>query len=241
MSIIMRRLRWLRGFGTPALLKCEHNAIVTSPVFHHPESLFKETAPMRTRHLLLLSALFFLFCGSVMAQRPGPEFWRRATCEPFEGRNKLEELELKYETLLIKGFTRITTVEITGVRIDAVEWKEPKSSLRVMGVVIVLRDTGERPREARALIDYDEINPLLNAIDTASKVDENATRLTGFEARYRTIGDLEIVVFRQTRSGTAVTLTAGLCDKVTESLTLDELARLRAMIAEAKQRLDDAK
>jgi hypothetical protein len=196
---------------------------------------------MRYRQLFLLSALLLLFSGSTLAQRPGPEFWRRATCEPFEGRNKLEELELKYETLLIKGFTRITTVEISGVRIDAVEWREPKSSLRAAGVAIVLRDTGERPREARALIDYDEITPLLTAIDAASKVDENVTKLAGFEARYRTIGDLELVVFRQTRTGTAATLTAGLCDKVTESLTLDELAKLRAMIAEAKQRLDEAR
>lgn len=196
---------------------------------------------MRLRHMFLMFTFFLLFCGSTVAQRPGPEFWRRATCEPFEGRNKLEELELKYETLLIKGFTRITTVEISGVRIDAVEWREPKSSLRAVGIAIVLRDSGERPREARALIDYDEINPLLNAIDAASKVDENATKLAGFEARYRTIGDLELAVFRQTRTGTAATLTAGLCEKVTEPLTLDELAKLRAMIAEAKQRLDEAR
>ena len=171
---------------------------------------------MRFRHMFLLSTFFLLFCGSTFAQRPGPEFWRRITCEPFEGRNKLEELELKYETLLIKGFTRITTVDIAGVRIDAVEWREPKSSLRAVGIAIVLRDSGERPREARALIDYDEINPLLNAIDAASKVDENSTKLAGFEARYRTIGDLELLVFRQTRTGTAATLTAGLCEKVSE-------------------------
>lgn len=196
---------------------------------------------MPYRRLFLSSALLLLFCGSTFAQRPGPEFWRRATCEPFEGRNKLEELELKYETLLIKGFTRITTVEIAGVRIDAVEWKEPKSSLRAVGIAIVLRDSGERPREARALIDYDEINPLLNAIDAASKVDESSTKLAGFEARYRTIGDLELSVFRQSRSLTAATLTAGLCEKVTEPMTLDELAKFRAMIAEAKQRLDDAR
>lgn len=196
---------------------------------------------MRFRHMFLLSTFFLLLCGSTVAQRPGPEFWRRATCEPFEGRNKLEELELKYETLLIKGFTRITTVEIAGVRIDAVEWREPKSSLRVMGIAIVLRDSGERPREARALIDYDEIGSLLNAIDAASKVDENSTKLAGFEARYRTTGDLELSVFRQSRTGTAATLTAGLCDKVIEPLTLDELAKFRAMIAEAKLRLDEAK
>jgi hypothetical protein len=198
---------------------------------------------MRFRRLFLLSALSLLFCGSAFAQQPGPQFWRRLSCEPFEGRNNLETLTLKYETLLIKGFTRITTVDIPGVRVDAIDLRDTRGATRAMGIVVTLRDPAERPgeptRENRALIDYEETVPLLNAIDAASKVSESATKLVGFEARYRTLGDLEIVVFRQTRTGNAVSLTAGLCDKTTQFLTLDEFAKFRAMIAEAKQRLDE--
>ena len=194
---------------------------------------------MRFTRLVAVSAFVLVFYQSAIAQRPGPEFWRRVTCEPFEGRNKLEALELKFETLLIKGFTRITTVEISGVRVDAVDVRDTQTSDRVMGIIVVLRDTGERPREARALIDYEEIDHLLKAIDAASKIGETVTKFPNFEARYRTIGDLEMIVFRQTRSGIAVTLTAGLCDKVSESMTLDELAKFRALLAEAKERLDE--
>jgi hypothetical protein len=198
---------------------------------------------MPFRRLLILLTFSLLWCGSTYAQQPGPQFWRRLSCEPYEGRNKLEALELKYETLLIKGFTRITTVEINGIRIDAVDLRDSKTAQRAMGVVISIREfpAGERPRDARALLDYDEIDPFLKAIDTASKIGESETKLVGFEARYKTVGDLELVVFRQTRTGIAVSLTAGLCDKVTESLTLDELAKFRAMIAEAKMRLDEIK
>ena len=196
---------------------------------------------MPFRRLFLLSALFLVACGSAYAQQPGPQFWRRLSCEPFEGRNKLEALELKYETLLIKGFTRITTVEISGIRIDAVDVRDTRTGARAMGVIVSIREAGERPREARALIDYDELDPLLKAIDAASKVGEPETRLVGFEARYKTIGDMELVVFRQTRTGIAVTVTVGLCDKITESMTLDELAKFRAMIVEAKTRLDEIK
>jgi len=215
-----------------------------SPFFHaRPQTLLKETKSMRFRRLFLLSALSLLFCGSAFAQQPGPQFWRRLSCEPFEGRNKLEALELKYETLIIKGFTRITTVEISGVRIDAVDLRDTRGATRAMGIIVSLRDPAERPgeptRENRALIDFDEIVPLLNAIDAASKVSESTTKLVGFEARYRTLGDLEIVVFRQTRTGNAVSLTAGLCDKTTQFLTLDEFAKFRAMIVEAKTRLDE--
>lgn len=193
----------------------------------------------------MLLAISMLLSSSALAQRPGPEFWRRLTCEPLEPRTKLEALEMKYETVLIKGFTRITTVEISGVRIDAVEWRDPRNSARAAGITISLTASGERaadrPRENRALIDYDEIEPLLNAIDTLSKMGETVTKLTSFEARYKSLGDLEMVVFRQTRSGNAVTLTAGICDRVTQVLTLDEFAKVRAMLAEAKMRLDELK
>ena len=110
-----------------------------------------------------------------------------------------------------------------------------------MGVIVSIREAGERPRDARALIDYDELDSLIKAIDAASKIGEGETRLVGFEARYKTIGDMELVVFRQTRTGIAVTLTVGLCEKITESMTLDELAKFRAMIVEAKTRLDEIK
>ena len=197
---------------------------------------------MTIRLILAISALLLVSTAAV-AQRPGPEFWRRVTCEPFEPRTKLEALEMRYNTVLVKGFTRITTVEISGVRIDAVDLRDAHTNARAMGLIISVLDArpNERPQENRAMIDYDDIDEFVRAVDTVAKVSETTTKLPGFEARYKTMGDLELVVFRQTRSGTAVTLTAGLCDKVTQSLTLDELAKFRAMIVEAKTRLDELK
>lgn len=194
--------------------------------------------PMR---VILLSAVI-LFCGvPALAQRPGPEFWRRVGCEPLEPRTRLEAIEDRHSTVLIKGFTRIETVDVRGVRIDAVEMREMGNVSRAKGIVVSLREGGERPRENRAFIDYEEIEPLLNAIDAVARVDETATKLAGFEARYRTQGDLEIHVFRQTPGGTAVNMITGLCDHAIQRLTLDELGKVRAMIQEAKNRLDEIK
>jgi hypothetical protein len=188
---------------------------------------------------ILFSILMLCGCGSVMAQRPGPEFWRKVGCEPFEPRTRLEAFEDKHSAVIFKGFSRITTIEMRGVRIDAVEMREMGNVSRAKGIAIVLRDGGERPKDGRAFIDYEEIDPLLNAIDVVSRVDETSTKLAGFEAKYRTLGDLEIGVFRQTRTGTAVILRTGICDQATETLTLDDLAKVRAMIQEAKTRLDE--
>ena len=189
---------------------------------------------------ILFSTLIFLCSGAALAQRPGPQFWRKATCEPFEPRTKLEALDERYNAVIVKGFSRMTTVDVRGVRIDAVEMRDLGSTIgRLKGIVVVLREGGEHPSDNRAFVDYDEIDQLLNAIDTVTRVDETATKLTGFEARYKTLGDLEIGVFRQTRSGTAVILTTGICDQATQTLTLDDLAKVRALIQEAKMRLDE--
>lgn len=188
---------------------------------------------------IFFSTLVLFCCGSALAQRPGPEFWRRASCEPLEPRTKLESFEFRHNMVIIKGFTRITTVELSGVRVDAVEMRELGNTSRAKGIVITLRSAGERPDENRAFIDYEEIEPLLNAIDTISRVDETTTKLASFEARYKTLGDLEIGVFRQTRSGNAVVMTTGICDHATVTLSLDEFAKVKAMIQEAKARLDE--
>ena len=196
---------------------------------------------MRTR-IILFSTLMLFCTGSAMAQRPGPEFWRRVSCEPVEPRTKLERIDDRQGTVIVKGFTRITTVEVNGVRIDALDMRELGNVSRAKGIVVALTSTAEsnnRPRDNRAFVDYEEIDPLLNAIDAATRIDETVTKFPGFEAKYRTLGDLEITVFRQTRSGNAAIMTTGVCEQGRTSLTFDELAKVRAMIQEAKARLDE--
>jgi hypothetical protein len=191
------------------------------------------------RQTILLSTLVLICAGTALAQRPGPEFWRKVGCEPLEPRTKLEALEDRHSTVILKGFTRITTVEVRGMRLDAVEMREMGNVARAKGLVVVLREGGERPDDNRAFVDYEEIDSLLNAIDVISRVDETATKLVGFEARYKTLGDLEISVFRQTRSGNAVIVSTGICDRATTTISLDDLAKVKAMIQEAKARLDE--
>jgi hypothetical protein len=193
--------------------------------------------------LTVLVLLLVVFCGQTFAQRPGPQFRRPLACEPVEPRTKLEAIEWQYERVLIKGFSQIATFTARDVevRVDAVELKDTASATRAIGLVIALRETGENPRENRSFVDYDEIDRLLKGLTAIGRVNESVTKLAGFEARYRTVGDLEIVVFRQSRSGIAASLTSGICERVSAPLTLDDLDRLKAHIVEAKTRLDEIK
>ncbi len=195
----------------------------------------------RIRLSVFVLLVFVASCAVTVAQRPGPQFRRPLACEPFEPRTKLEAIDWRYERVLVKGFSQIATVNARGadIRVDAVELKEGESGTRAIGLVIALRESGENPHENRSFIDYEEIDRLLRALDAISKVNESVTKLPGFEARYRTLGDLDINVFRQSRTGTAASVSAGICDRVTALLTLDDLDRLKAHIVEAKTRLDE--
>jgi len=208
----------------------------------------KEGVLMALMRVVVLALLLTtVVCSAALAQRPGPQFRRELACEPFEPRTKLEAVESRYEKILLKGFSSIANLNVRGVlvRLDAVEMKDSASPLRAMGIVISLRSyPGENqpPRENRSYIDYEEIDSLLKAMESVARVNESVTKLASFEARYRTVGDFEVIVFRQGRaSGTAAQLSSGICDKVTALLTLDELETLRAHIVEAKARLDEIK
>lgn len=197
--------------------------------------------PMRPTIFAVLLLMFF--CGSALAQRSGPEFRRPLPCEPLEPRTKLEAIESRYERVITKGFSQYATLNARGVeiRLDAIEMKDNADSTRAIGLVIALRESGENPRENRSFIDYEEIDRLIKGMEAVARVNEAITKLAGFEARYRTLGDLEINVFRQTRTGTAVSLSSGICDRVTGLLTLDDLDKLRGHLIEAKARLDEIK
>jgi len=194
---------------------------------------------------LAIFAILVLTCcwGSPLAQRPGPEFRRPLACEPLEPRTKLEAIESRYERVITKGFSQFATITVRGIeiRLDAIEMRDTADGTRAIGLVINLRESAENPRENRTFIDYQEIDRLIKSMESVAKVNETITKLASFEARYRTLGDMEINVFRQTRSGTAASLSIGICDRITVLMTLDELEKLRGHFIEAKARLDEIK
>jgi len=158
-------------------------------------------------------------------------------------RNNLEEFESRMETILVKGRSYVATLKAQNgyARVEAAEIRDTVSSTRVAGVVITIVADSGPPGEIRALIDYEEIDPLVKAFDTIAKSDDSITRLTHFEARYRTKADFEIMVFKQVSGGVAAAVEAGFFDRSRLLMTLDDFVKLRWMIVQAKEKLDDIK
>ncbi len=199
---------------------------------------------MNRTHSLVFSALIVVASfGSVCAQRRWERVQPPRDPQFYEPRNKLEDFESRLETILIKGRTYVGTVRAQNgyARVEATEIRDTNNSTRIQGVVITIVADSGPPGEIRGLIDYEEIDPLIKAFDTAAKADESITKLTHFEVRYRTKGDFEIMVYKQISGGVTTAVEGGFFDRSRLWLTLDDFTKLRWFIAQAKERLDEIK
>jgi len=197
---------------------------------------------MKTR-LPMLAAMFIIGCAiPVLSQ----ERWQRLPpprdAQFYAPRNKLEEFESRTSTLLIKGRTWVATLRTAAAatRVEATDIRDAANGTRAAGVTVVM--TGPTAgAEVRCLIDYDEIDSLVRAFDAMEKADDSVTKLSNFEAHYRTRGDFEIIVFKQLTGGIAAAIEGGFFERSRILLTLEEFTRLRWMIVQAKERLDEIK
>lgn len=195
-----------------------------------------------TRVMKCAAILLFTVSGTVVAQ----ERWQRLPPQRdayfYAPRNKLEEFESRESTLLIKGRTWIATLRAQDgtARIEATEIRDATNATRATGVTIVISATNPS-REVRCLIDYEEIDALVAAFDAMAKADDSITRLGNFETHYRTRADFEIIVFKQTSGGLAAAFEGGFYDRARVFMTLEDFTRLRWMIVQAKEKLDELK
>lgn len=199
-----------------------------------------------SRSLVLTAIAIAAASVSVHAQRR----WERlpAPRDPqfYEPRNKLEDFDGRMERILIKGRTWVGTLRAQNgsARVEAIEIRDTRDSARATGVIVTITsaDPNAPPGEIRSLIDYEEIDVFVKALDTMAKADDTITKLAHFEERYRTRGDFEVLVFKQVSgAGVAAAIEGGFFDRVRLLMTLDDLTKMRWMIAQAKEKLDEAK
>jgi hypothetical protein len=198
---------------------------------------------MKMTHSLTFAAMTI---AALSASAIAQERWQRLPPKRDEQfyapRNHLEELESRQSTVLIKGRTWVATLRTPArtVRVEATEIRDAKNQDRATGVTLTL-NAPDPVGEVRCLIDYDEIDPLVRAFDTLAKADDSIVKLTHFELHYRTRADFELIVFKQTSGGIAAAIEGGYFDRARVLLTLEEFTRLRWMIVQAKEKLDEIK
>lgn len=160
-----------------------------------------------------------------------------------EPKTKLEAFEAKTGMVIIKGLQDIGTVTGMGtVTVGCREFTDGNTGRKEYGITIEVKSSGRFERTDTTLIDYDEIESLLKGIDYISKVDKSATPLTLFEAIYKTKGDLRVTTFNGSPSGVIeAAVQSGYMGSATAYLSLDQLSKFRALIENAKTKLDSIK
>ena len=196
---------------------------------------------------LIIFVQLLTFSATATAQRPRFQPPLGQPCGFIEPLTKLEEFESRWETIIVRGSTRIqATIANGAVRVDALELRDEGNGNRAEGVVVELRDSSRQdathPADAsKSYIDYDEIDAVIKAWDRVARTDDTTTKLNNFQSTYRTRGNLQIAAFRQAPGAAIAAMVSGDCDRVRVYLTLDEFIKLRWMIVQAKARLDELK
>ena len=147
--------------------------------------------------------------------------------------------EAQTGVVVIKGFAQVGQIS-TGAAVISVRAKESASLAsghKDYGIAVEIELAQER---ARALVDYDELDPLLNGMDYLGKITFNATPLPGFEASITTKSGLRIIAFGSNRQG-AIRAFLQYNDGPRIPLASDQLNQLKNLINQAKTTLDSLK
>ncbi len=168
-------------------------------------------------------------------------------------KTKLETAATQKNVLIVTGFTDIGETapndDGSAVRVTAAEITNSLTQEKAYGLIITVHQSKGVPaeREAKAYIDYDELDKLAAAATELAKVDHTATTFSEVEARYRTKGDLELANI-STGSGRMLAIRATQVVTPTNQIiwatarhTLSQASNFAAFITNGKQTIDRMK
>jgi hypothetical protein len=154
-------------------------------------------------------------------------------------RTRLESFETNTGIILIRGFGQVGSVAANNrtIMISCREDLDPAGGQREYGISVSIATSAGR--EERVIVDYDELDPILNAIDYLNRLDWTITSLSSFDASYTTKAGLRVSAMGWNRTGTIEFALRG--PRMVDApilMTRDELAHFRGLLEEAKRKLD---
>jgi hypothetical protein len=154
-------------------------------------------------------------------------------------KTRIEAFENQTGIILIKAISDMGTIPgKTGtVQVQYKESSDPVTNRKEYGLAIKV-SSGEQ-QEDSTTIDYDEIEPLIGAIDYISRIDYSATTLPTFAATFTTRGDFTVATYTSKRQGTIqAAVQSNRVAKTRVFLSMDQMAQLRTLLASTKNTID---
>ncbi len=180
--------------------------------------------------LMLIASVWALFSAACRGQAIYTNLPVPAT--------KLEALETNIGVVIIKGTAPVGSVSANAamVSVTCKEDTNTGTGQKEYGILVGIR-FGDQP-EDDTMIDYEELDPLLNAMDYFGKIDWTVTTLPAFDAFYATKAGFRISAFGSKRSGTMQFTVRSNRMSRGIALTAEQMARFRELIGSARHTLD---
>ena len=152
---------------------------------------------------------------------------------------ELETFETRPGTVIVKGAGQVGSMTIGAVNVAVIykESMDATTSHKEYGVAVEFNENNRRG--VRMVVDYDEMDSLLNGLNYLAQIDSNVTTLPTFVASYVTKSGLRVGAYTSQRRGA---IQYFLQDRNINSgrilITPAQLTQFRSLLQQAKQNLD---
>jgi hypothetical protein len=158
-----------------------------------------------------------------------------------ETKTKLEAFQARTGVVIIRGFSEIGTARgmySTSIVVESKEFADATTGKKEYGMTIEVKDNSRSlERESTSYIDYDEIDSLIKGLDYISKIDGGVTKLSNFQADYRTKGDLSFSTF-SAQGEILFGVESGRIGSASAYFKGSSIADIRKLIVDAKAAID---
>jgi hypothetical protein len=138
--------------------------------------------------------------------------------------------------VIIKGFGQVGSVS-TGAAVISVRCKESTSLATGRKDYGISVEIEANQWQGRAIVDYDELDALLNGMDSLGKMTYGVTALPGFDAAFTTKSGLQFIAYGNKQQGGIRTFLQ-YDDGPRISLASDQWVQLVNLIGQARATLD---
>jgi len=149
----------------------------------------------------------------------------------------LETVENTTGQLVVKGSAPSGDISLGSTTLTVVckEDSLPSTGKKLYGILVDLKSSG---LEDATVVDYDEMDALLQSVDYVSKTDWSVSPLPSFSAGYTTEAGLRIAAYSSQRKGQIKFVLHGSHYAKGIPLSADQLSKFYDLLAQAKAQLD---
>ena len=152
---------------------------------------------------------------------------------------ELETFESQPGTVIVKGAGQIGSLNLGDINVAVIckESTDTAAGHKEYGVAVEIAENNRH--RVRMVVDYDEVDSLLNGLNYLAQIDSNVTTLPTFAASYVTRSGLRVGASTNQRQGA---IQYFLQDRSINSaripMTSAQLVQFRSLMQQAKQNLD---